>query len=244
MFLDLFLGVYIGLFEIMLFFIIGFALKLTHKNFGTIDAFTYYWSLMTILTLIWEVCFISNYKNTNIVSTALLKNKEHVWTNSYDLTYLVPWKFSEIFYAEYGAYADKEYMTIRNDWSRIIEGSHAIFCGLFVLLAFIYKLKDLETKYKISLGVGMGAQLMNSILYMGNYFIQCKDPSSLNFNTTQFPTGNYLDKRPFMYVNLFWTVMPMGIIIDLLLFLVKQDRLHMNAIKNKSDKIINEMNFN
>jgi hypothetical protein len=211
-------GLSIGLIEILLFGVFSYIIKLTHKNLRNIDGFTYYWTMMTILTGLWEISFISDYKSTNLYSTELLKNKTHVWTNNYDLTYVLPWKLSHIFYAEYGAYADREYMTIRNDWSRIIEGTHAIFCGLFSLLAIQYKLRDMTNTYKISLGIAMGSQLMNSILYMGNYFIECNSPDSLNLNTTTFPTGKYLNNRPFMYVNIFWTVMPLIIIIDLLMF--------------------------
>ena len=218
MFLFLLTGIYIGIIEIILFGIFSYFIKLSHKNLRNIDGLTYYWTMMTVLTGLWEISFISNYRNTNLYSTELLKNKTHVWTNEYDLTYILPWKLSHIFYAEYGAYADREYMTIRNDWSRIIEGTHAIFCGLFSLLAIQYKLRDMTYTYKISLGIAMGSQLMNSILYMGNYFIECNEPDSLNLNTTSFPTGKYLNKRSFMYVNLFWTVMPLLIIIDLLLF--------------------------
>ena len=54
----------------------------------------------------------------------------------------------------------------------------------------------------------MASQLMNSILYMGEYFIQIKDKHSVNLNTPKFPCGFALIKRPFMYVNLFWTIMP------------------------------------
>ena len=64
----------------------------------------------------------------------------------------------------------------------------------------------------------MGTQLMNSLLYMGNYFIQCNSPSSVNFDKSDFPSGKFLEKRPFMYVNLFWTIMPSLVIIDLLCF--------------------------
>jgi hypothetical protein len=214
----LFSGIQIGLIEIFIFILIGFGIKITTKEYKSIDIFTFYWTLMTILTLIWEVSFILDYRNTNILSTQLIKSNEHVWTNSYNSTYLLPWKLSHIFYAEYGAYADREYMTIRDDWSRVIEGSHAIICGIFSFLAMLFKKNGLDNKYYICLAVAMGSQLMNSILYMINYFNQCRDPESLNFNTTQFPTGKYLEKRPFMYVNIFWTIMPLFIIIDLILF--------------------------
>lgn len=214
----IFSGIQIGLIEIFILIVFGFALRFTNKEYNSIDLLTFFWTLLTILTLIWEVSFICNYRNTNMLSTELIKNNEHVWTNNYNITYILPWKLSHIFYAEYGAYADREYMTIRDDWSRVIEGSHAIICGMFSFFALLFKRNKLNNKYYICLAVAMGSQLMNSILYMINYFNQCKDPESLNFNTTQFPTGKYLEKRQFMYVNIFWTIMPLLIIIDLILF--------------------------
>ena len=57
----------------------------------------------------------------------------------------------------------------------------------------------------------MGTQIMNSILYMGEYFIQTRDQRSVNF-----PIGILLTNRGFMYVNIFWTVMPSYCIYSLL----------------------------
>ena len=48
-------------------------------------------------------------------------------------------KLSPIFYAEYGAYADREYMNRHDDWSRVIESSHSLFCGVFALVAINQK---------------------------------------------------------------------------------------------------------
>ena len=48
-----------------------------------------------------------------------------------------------------------------------------------------------------------GTQLMNSILYMGQYFLQTQDPNNINYNNASFPTGVLLTKRGFMYVNVF-----------------------------------------
>ena len=138
MFLQYIEGLYIGLIELTLFFIISFFIKVTNKQFSSLNSLTYYWSCMTILTGIWEISFISNYKQVNNYSNELINSRSHVWNNEYDITFVLPWKLSYIFYAEYGAYADREYMITVNDWSRIIEGTHAIFCGLFTLFALIY----------------------------------------------------------------------------------------------------------
>jgi hypothetical protein len=40
-----------------------------------------------------------------------------------------------------------------------------------------------------SIGIGMGQQFMNSLLYMSQYFLQCNDPDSPNFNQPDFPLG-------------------------------------------------------
>ena len=246
MFLNEIYGFEIGIIEIILFGIISFSIKMINRNLKNVDVITYYWAMFTILTGIWEICFICSYKKTNLLSIELLKNNKHVWTNNYNISYILPWKMSYIFYAEYGAYADKYYMTTLNDWSRIIEGTHAIFCGLFSLLAILYISKNMEYRYKICMGIAMGSQLMNSILYMGNYFIQCSDPSSLNYNTSIFPTGKNLSDRPFMYVNVFWTVMPLYAIINLVLFSSDKSKLnndeqkkYIENIETKCDTLLN-----
>ena len=105
-------------------------------------------------------------------------------------------------------------MTLRNDWSRIIEGTHAIFCGVFALMALYLKGKTLDSKYNLTIGISMGSQLMNSILYMGQYFIELNKPYSINYDNSFFPAGTMLIKRPFMYVNIFWTVMPIYVLYD------------------------------
>ena len=205
-------GTLIGVLEISLFFIISFFIK-KNKNLNNINSITFYWCMLTILTGIWEFCFITNYKYVNSLSQHLIETKTHVWTNSYDLSYILPWKLSFIFYSEYGAYADREYMIVKDDWSRVIEGSHAILCGLFCLGAIVSKLNQNKKNYLVCLCAGMGGQLMNSILYLINYFIECKNPYSINFNSKQFPTGDFLFERPFMYVNIFWFIMPSAVIL-------------------------------
>jgi len=65
----------------------------------------------------------------------------------------------------------------------------------------------------ITKNIAMGAQLMNSILYMANYFNQIHESQNVNYNTKEFPTGTALSKRPFMYVNIFWTFMPLYTIL-------------------------------
>tara|TARA_X000000368_G_scaffold371259_1_gene320927 strand:+ start:356 stop:991 length:636 start_codon:yes stop_codon:yes gene_type:complete len=206
------IGILLALIEVSLFTIPIMICRQYNIHFKSLGIIDYFWICFTVLTALWELNFIINYQHVYFESMSLLKNKTHVWTNDYNLSYLFPWNFSKIFYAEYAAYADKYYMARKGIWSRIIESTHALFCGLFAFL-YLINLSKKTSSYKIALGVAMGSQLMNSLLYMGEYFIQTTDQSSLNFNTDAFPTGFALIKRPFMYVNIFWTIMPLYIII-------------------------------
>ena len=207
-------GILIAIIELGIFFITAKNIRKKYNQLQHINVYAYYWLMLTILTMVWEVSFILNYKKTNHISKQLLLTKTHVWTNTYDLSYLLPWNLAKIFYAEYGSYADREYMIVTDDWSRIIESSHAIFCGVFSLLTILFTINKQKQFYLISLGVGMGSQLMNSILYMANYAIQIRNPDNINYNTVEFPCGPLLLKRSFMWVNIFWTIMPSYVIYN------------------------------
>jgi hypothetical protein len=210
-------GLIIGLLEIAIYFFTSYHIRKRLKPLIKIDAITYYWLTMTILTLIWEFAFVLNYKQIGESAQDLIITQEHVWTKNYDLTYLLPWKLSSIFYAEYGAYADRMYMQRNNDWSRIIESTHALFCGLFAYIALHNKAQyNNRKKYLIAFSVSMGSQLMNSILYMASYFNQLNDPYNVNHCHSDFPCGFALYRRPFMYVNILWTLMPLYTIIKAL----------------------------
>ena len=114
-------GWIIGGIEIIIYFIVSYQIRKRTSILQTMNSITYYWMTMTVLTMIWEIFFVVNYKSVNVLAQQLISNNTHVWTNDYDMTYILPWKLSHIFYAEYGAYADKEYMLLYNDWSRVIE---------------------------------------------------------------------------------------------------------------------------
>ena len=158
--------------------------KKTKKNLSN-EVFCYPDTLLNrFIPQAWQIfimkSFISNYKKVNKGSQQLINNKQNVWTNKYNLWYILPWNLAKIFYAEYGAYADREYMTIKDYWSRVIEGTHALFCGFFSLLSIYFLIQQNETKYTLCMAVGMGSQLMNSILYMSEYFIQTKNKDNDN----------------------------------------------------------------
>ena len=106
------LGYQLSLLEIFLFFIISRGLK-TQENLSKIPGLVYYWVMFTIMTGIWELSFVTNYNYVIDLSKKLILGKEHVWTNNYSISNLNPQNFSELFYSEYGAYADREYMTPR-----------------------------------------------------------------------------------------------------------------------------------
>lgn len=211
--IGMFNGIEIGAIELIIYFIFCNFLTKIQFPLRQINAISYYWIMVTILTGLWEAGFIFNNYDTCELSQKYLNNSEHVWFNTYDITYVVPWKLSKIFYAEYGAYADREYMTLKDDWSRIIESTHAFFCGLFSLLAVYNKIKNNERNYLILINVAMGSQLMNSLLYMAKYFNTLTEVNSVNYVTDKFPAGVALTKRPFMYVNIFWTLMPAYVIL-------------------------------
>ena len=205
-------GIVIGLIELLIFFFITFIIKKTSASLKNLDNISYYWLSMTILTGIWETFYIIYNAETVDYAQDLLTNKEHVWFKQYDFSFIFPHKLATIFYAEYGAYADREYMYTQDDWSKIIESTHAICCGIFALIATTLKNERHLNKFNLALGVAMGSQAMNSILYMAQYFIELNTSTSVNYNTPNFPAGDALVKRPFMYVNMFWTIMPIWIL--------------------------------
>lgn len=212
-----FSGFHIALIELGLFFYASYKLRSNISAFKSIPLVPYYWYMMTILTFVWETAFIIDYDSVCDYSSDLIVHNQHVWSNRYPISTIIPWKLSRVFYAEYGAYADREYMLLRGDWSRIIEGTHAYLCGLFAIGALVFKKYKMEKEYLIMASVSMGTQLMNSILYMGNYFIQVHDKFNINYNRPNFPSGFLLSRRPFMYVNIFWTIMPIIAIYHLII---------------------------
>mgnify|MGYP000896377586 FL=1 len=201
-------GYVIGILEIALYFVGSIFVRKSFQQLQTINRATYFWVMMTILTGVWEIAYISDYKNITDMAHQLVNTSQHVWTNNYDISYVLPWKLSHIFYAEYGAWADREYMSNSDDWSRIIESSHCTQCALFSLLAITFKIFGNHNNYLICLSVAMGTQFMNSFLYMFAYFWQEREPDNVNYPTPDFPSDAWLFKRAFMWVNIFWLVMP------------------------------------
>ena len=209
-------GYILAIIELFLFYKISSFLRIDSHNLDRISPISYYWIAFTILTGTWEFFYVLNRPRVHRSANKLLRQKTHVWTNNYNLKFLLPQNFSRYFYAEYGAYADREYITSRDPWSLIIESTHAVFCGLncFLGLYTLY-INELHASL-IFMSVAMSSQLMNSILYMSEYLIQINDRNSVNYDTKEFPTGYALCYRPFMYINVLWTVMPMYVLYSLL----------------------------
>jgi len=233
-------GIVLALIEVSIIFVLGYLIK-GNKKLKYIDIISYYWLFFTVITGIWEFSFLINYNKVCESATQLLTQNNHVWTNSYSLINILPDRFAILFYSEYGAYADREYMLLKNNWSRIIEGSHCVFCGLGALLSFIAilwnnKLNNFEKNnieknniekininknrlikyYLVFCASSMSSQAMNSILYITNYFHQTNDPFNINYNSSDFPTGFILNKRAFMYINIMWTIMPLYVLYNLI----------------------------
>jgi hypothetical protein len=205
-------GYIVALIEILLFTIGSITLRNIYPKLKNINTIIYFWVMLTILTGLWEISFIYNYKEVTYLANDLITTNTHTWNNNYNISYLLPCEFSKIFYAEYGAWADREYMSHTDDWSRVIESSHCGGCALFSLLAILFKISGYHNNYLITLSVSMGTQFMNSLLYMCAYFIQERDPSNINYNSTDFPSNACLSDRPFMWVNILWLVMPFSTI--------------------------------
>ena len=223
------LGYEIGVIEIFL--IISCASLLKHKyiQLKTLNKVVYYWLIFTVVTgLFWEPAYVFNFKEVANYSHHLIQTQKHVWTSLYNPSYILPWKLSIIFYGEYGAWADRDYMNINNDWSRVIESTHSIFSGLFAIIAITSIIKNNHKLFILTLGVSMGTQLMNSILYLTEYFIQIHDNTSINYSNSTFPSGILLKDRAFMWVNILWTIMPLYTIIIYLCKYKSQNHLKLD----------------
>lgn len=88
-------------------------------------------------------------------------------------------------------------------------------CGWFSFLALVARVWEWKN-YQLLVCMAMSSQFMNSILYLAQYLIECKTPSSVNYDTLEFPCGFYFYKRPFMYINVLWFIMPSIILIKMI----------------------------
>jgi hypothetical protein len=206
-------GYNIALLEILLFFVTAYTVRTYITDLQQFGPVMYYWFCFTTLTGLWEVVFVVNYDTIATMAKNLVTMKKSVWTMNFPLYYVLPNRMAKIFYAEYGASADREYQSEKHGdyWSRLIESSHAFCCGAFCCAALVATSYDPERAFLLGM-VGMGMQFMNSLLYMGEYFLQCRDKNSVNYDCMNFPLGKWMIKRWFMWVNACWMLFPTIII--------------------------------
>lgn len=225
----------IGAFEILFFMLITGSFKYFFNSLRQINSICYYWLCMTTLTGIWEASYLTNYDTIVSYANELIQKNAHVWTSQYDFSYLLPWKLAYIFYAEYGAWADREYMSLQDPWSHTVEGTHMIFCAVFAFFGLLSGFEKKTVKSLICVSMAMAFQLMNSVMYMIEYNIQTTEIYSVNYdNNTSFPLGTAMIKRPFMYVNIFWLIMPTYIIFFELFNLTILNKALINSSTNNT----------
>ena len=173
------------------------------------ERLAYYWAAFTSLTGFWEAVYVSQYPRVVAYAHALLETKTSVWSRDYSPMMVLPWNLARVFYAQYGAYADREYMATTDRWSRLIESTHALCAGLACATSLFLTARGDGARSDGVLVAGMGGQLMNSVLYLGQYAVQCNDRDSVNYRHTRgFPAGPLCLERPFMWVNALWTLLP------------------------------------
>ncbi len=207
-------GYTVALLVLVLFASVAFHIRGLVPDFMHMNNVLYYWFCFTVLTGVWEFFYVLLYKPIAVYAEKLKATETHVWTTDYPLKAILPHNTATLFYAEYGAHADREYMSsTRGDfWSRLIESSHALCCGLLCLGTLLSIYHDKVSAATWLAGAGMGAQFMNSLLYMGQYFLECGNVDSPNYNCPAFPLGKFMMKRWFMWVNLAWLLFPAYII--------------------------------
>jgi hypothetical protein len=208
-------GYQLAICELGLWFICAHALRNHVESLQQMGLIMYYWFCFTVITGMWEYYYVTQYHSIASFARMLVTTDNSIWLMDIPIHYLSINLFAELFYAEYGANADREYISMKKGdyWSRLIESSHAFCCASFCLASLVSTVLDNEKFYLIGM-VGMGMQFMNSLLYMGQYFLQCKDSHSPNYKTNLFPTGPFLCDRLFMWVNLFWLLFPTIIIFQ------------------------------
>ena len=179
-----------------------------HTELHSINWLVCTWLMFTTLTGIWETKYLSSRHDISEYARQLIYNHQHVWTNEYNPIVVWVYYFSKLFYAEYGAWADREYMFYTDGWSFTVEGTHCFICAFFSTLSLLAQINGNTTLFIVLAAIAMSSQLMNSIMYLRQYCIQCATPTSVNYNCSNFPCGSFLMKRPFMWINALWIAMP------------------------------------
>ena len=66
------LGIFTGIIELGIYFGASYLLRRYNKSLQDINIISYYWFTMTVLTMIWEASFVSQYKSVNDLSRSLI----------------------------------------------------------------------------------------------------------------------------------------------------------------------------
>ena len=70
-------GIIIALLELSIFFGTTVLVKKKTEVFKHVDNFSYFWLSFTVLTGIWEICFILNYDNITVAADQLITIDKH-----------------------------------------------------------------------------------------------------------------------------------------------------------------------
>ena len=76
-------GLVIALVQIFILFGGSYLLRNKFPQLKQIETLTYYWLTMTVLTMLWEICFVVDYNNTTLYALELLAEKTHIYTQEF-----------------------------------------------------------------------------------------------------------------------------------------------------------------
>ena len=82
---------------------------------------------------------------------------------------------------------------------------------LLYIIATLYQ----DIMYNYIIYFIMSSQILETLLYLKNYYYQTSLSSSLNMNSIDFKCGKLFINRPFIYFNLMWIVVPLYILYNL-----------------------------
>lgn len=199
-------------------FFVGAYIARDYFDLCEINTFTYYWMAFTVLTGAWELAYLFSKLEVSFMGAELIRTKESTFFKTYNLRMIRPRNLSLVFYSDYAAWADRLYMDPKNPWSLVIEGTHCLCCALPCLLSLIALTNYYYTLSDQLMFCGMAWQMMNSVLYISQYLIQTRQSSSPNYDSVNWPCGEYMLGRPFMWINAFWTLCPLLVILTNLEF--------------------------
>ena len=188
---------------ITLHFIFGtfFTFIIKYFLYPKITYIKFFWIASTIINAIYKLGYIQNYRYIKEYAKELKEFKRHIWEYNFDYYYLLPYNFGTAFYAEYGQYADREYIKYDPiDSINIMEYSQSLeHIGISLPILSLYLLTYHINNYPSLLTIVAFNSLLTNIVYLGKYLKSCKTPNHCNYNTELFPRGFMFHKRPLIY---------------------------------------------